>query len=442
LDTKGFDFKDLQDVENNAVELGVSLPLSENMNVLRAPITVQDKIIPNRLAIQPMEGCDGNSGGGPEYLVKRRYERFAKSGAGLIWFEAVAVVPESRANPRQLMLTEKNLDEYKQLVDNIKSQCNEEYGFTPIIIMQATHSGRYSKPVDKFEPFIAYNSPIFEKDAALPKECIVSDDYLKELEEHYAMSARLAELAGFDGVDVKACHRYLICELLSAYTRPGEYGGSFENRIRFFLNAIKAVKAATSSNMIITSRMNIYDGFPHPYGWGVNESGTIEPDMSEPEQLINILHNEMGVEMLNFSMGNPYFNPHVTRPFDKGGYESPEHPIEGVARMCDNSALLKSKFPNLITVSSGYSYLRQFSANLAAGMVESGKTDIAGFGREAFAYPKFAGDILQRGKMDETKCCIACGKCSEMMRANTTAGCVIRDTKTYFPIYKRDVLKG
>jgi 2,4-dienoyl-CoA reductase-like NADH-dependent reductase (Old Yellow Enzyme family) len=437
-----FRYSSLQEVAQKVEELGVNIPLSENTDILKQPLTVNGRQVANRLAIQPMEGCDGTSDGAPDELTKRRYERFARSGAGIIWAEAIAITPEGRANPRQLMLTEKNLDDFKRMVDNIKSTCEKENGFTPVVIMQATHSGRYSKPESEGAPIIMYNNPIFEKDKPISKDRIATDDYLKSLEDLYGKSAKLAEKAGFDGVDIKACHRYLISESLSAYTRPGLYGGSFENRTWLFINAIKAAKAAVSGDTFITSRMNLYDGFAHPYGWGVSENGGVEPDMSEPVKLIDILHNQLGIELLDFTIGNPYFNPHVNRPFDTGPYESPEHPLVGVARVCDCIAEVKSHFKNLITISSANSYLRQFSINMAAGMIESGKTDIAGFGRMAFAYPQFANDAIHKGQLDPKKCCITCSKCSELMRSGTVAGCVIRDGEVYMPIYRENVLNN
>jgi 2,4-dienoyl-CoA reductase-like NADH-dependent reductase (Old Yellow Enzyme family) len=108
--------------------------------------------------------------------------------------------------------------------------------------------------------------------------------------------------------------------------------------------------------------------------------------------------------------------------------------------MCRCIADVKSRFKDLSVISSGNSYLRRFAGNLAAGMVAGGKTDLAGFGREAFAYPAFAHDILQGGGLDPRKCCIACSKCSQLMRAVSVAGCVIRDAEVYAPIYKRAVL--
>ncbi len=442
MEYRKFNYTTLADLKQEAEKNGAHLPLSEDLSLLSKPIEIENRILPNRLAIQPMEGCDGTPDGAPGELTLRRYHRFAESGAALIWEEATAVLHEGRANPRQLMLTEKNLDSFKAMVEDIKETSLRKNGFSPLLILQATHSGRYSKPEGKPAAIFAYHNPIFEKDTPLDDKGLISDDHLKELEECYGKTAHLAEKAGFDGVDVKACHRYLISETLSAFTRPGPYGGSFENRTRFFRNALSAAKAAMSSKMILTSRMNLYDGFAYPYGWGVSETSGAAPDLREPIALIQLLRDTYGIRLLDYTIGNPYFNPHVNRPCDIGPYALPESPLVGVARMCACIGEVKAAVPEIQVISSGNSYLRQFSPNLAAGMLEKGMADMAGFGRMAFAYPSFASDLLQNGALDPKKCCITCSKCTQLMRAGSTAGCVIRDSQVYMPIYKRDVLEN
>ena len=435
-----FNYKTLADVKSKLEELQVTLPLSDDLSILAQPMEIKGKHLPNRFAIQPMEGCDGTAGGSPDELTIRRYERFANSGAALIWEEATAVVPEGRANPRQLYIHKGNLDDYKAFTEKIKSDCLKANGFEPVVIMQATHSGRYAKPTGTPAPMIAYNNPIFEKDNPISKDRIVSDDYLKMLEEKFGEASKLAEEAGFDGVDIKCCHRYLLSELTSAFTREGEYGGSFENRTRLYRNAITYALNATSEKFIVTSRLNLYDGFPYPNGFGVATDGSTTPELTESIRLVEILHKELGLELLDFTIGNPYFNPHVNRPYDNGGYIPDEHPLEGVARMFDCIGQVTKKFPTLKVISSGHSYLRQFAGNLAAGAIEQGVSQMAGFGREAFAYPEFIKDLLEKGAMEPTKCCITCGKCTELMRAGSKAGCAIKD-KLYTDLYKRDVLK-
>lgn len=434
-----FHYQSIQDVQDKMQELGVSFPLSNNIGILGEKLEVAGHTIANRIAIQPMEGADSTPDGRPSEYTKKRYQRFAQSGAGLIWLEAVAIVEEGRATPGQLNITENTMDDLKRMLEDIRETAQKTNGVDPVIIMQATHSGRYSKPHGYPEPIIAYNNPLFEKDNPIAAERIITDDHLKELEELYGKVTQMAQEVGFDGIDVKCCHRYLNCELLSAYTRPGQYGGSFENRTRFFRNSFANAKAAAKDNFIVTSRMNLYDGFPYPYGWGVAEGGGIVPDMTEPKKLVGMLM-DLGMEMLDITIGNPYVNPHVNRPYDNGGYVPPEHPFEGVARMYNCTKQIAEAYPELKIISSGPSYMRQFAANLAAGAVEQKYCSMVGFGRESFAYPQFVQDLLQKGEMDPKKVCITCGKCAELLRGCIPAGCVIRNPE-YAAIYQKNILK-
>ena len=417
-------------------ELGANLPFSQDISALKLPMTVGNKTIHNRLACQAMEGCDGTQSGSPDVLTVRRYDRFAKGGAGIIWFEATAVMEEGRANPRQLYIHEGNLDDYKRIVESIKETALKTHGYEPLIIMQATHSGRYSKPQGVPAPLIAYNNPIFEKNARIDASRIVTDDYLDRVKDALVHGAKLAEQAGFDGVDIKACHRYLNSELLSAYTREGKYGGSLENRTRLLRESILGAMENCGPEFIVSSRMNVYDGFPYPYGFGVSPDGGVEFDTTEPVWLLKELKKN-GVELLNITMGNPYFNPHVNRPFATGGYEIDEHPLEGVARMLHGIASLKAQVPDMKLICSGISYLGVAAPHVTAAFIEKGGFDVAGFGRTIFAYPDFARDILDKGEMDKNKICICCSKCTHIMRqSGGTPGCVIRDQEGYKEIYQ------
>lgn len=409
--------------------LGLKLPFSEDLSVLGTPLAFGGTLLKNRLGIQPMEGCDGTRAGAPDELTFRRYQRFSEGGAAVLWMEAMAVCPEGRANPRQLYLSEENLDAFTRLNAKIAEHAE---GGVPYRIAQLTHSGRYSKPNGVPEPKTAVQIPFLfadHQDEYTP----VSDDYLKKLEERYIEAARRAERAGFDAVDIKACHRYLISELLGAFERPGLYGGSFENRTRLLLNIIDGVRAAT--DLDVTVRLGIYDSLPYPYGFGVSKEDFHTPDLSEPVRLFQML-GEHGVRFVDLSCGNPYFNPHVGRPYDQGVYLPPTHPLEDAARMLNLIREVQASCPELPVMATGFTWFREFGANIAAGCIREGWFQAAGFGRQAFAYPDFANDILHGG-MKREKCCISCSNCTVMMRDGGVTGCPVHDSEVYAPLYRK-----
>ena len=428
---EAFHYPTMDDVEAESKKLNAFVPLTEDVSVLFKPLFLSGQQAMNRIAFQPMEGTDGTEGGAPGELTVRRYHRFAKAGPGLIWFEAVATVPEARASAHQLWLRKENLDEFKKLTNEIREISLKENGYAPLIVMQATNSGRYSKPHGFPEPLIAYHCPPLE-DTPLPEERIVTDDDLKRFEEAYADMAALCQQAGFDGMDVKCCHRYLACELLSAYTRPGIYGGSYENRTRFLKNCYRAAKSAVNDpTFFFSNRLNVYDGFPYPYGFGVSAEGGLTPDMSEPIRLIRELREEFHIPLINVTMGNPYKNPHVNRPYDHGNYVPDEHPLEGIGRMMQGVSEIQHAVPDLPVLGSAFSYLRQYAGNLAAGMVAGGHCALAGFGRMAFADPEFIRELRTDGTISAKNACLTCGGCAKLLGQGIPAGCIVRDREVY-----------
>ncbi|MFV0497415.1 MAG: flavin oxidoreductase/NADH oxidase [Candidatus Fimivivens sp.] len=432
-----FHYRSLQDLRKELARLQVTLPLEENTAVLGKPISFGQVTLPNRLAIAPMEGADSLPDGSPSEMTRRRYLRFAEGGASLLWFEAVAVVPEGRSSPKQLMLNRNTLPAFQKMLEEVRQAGYKKNGYVPYLVMQANHSGRYAKPNGTSEPIIAYHHPVYEAAKPVDSSRIATDEYLKRLEEQFGEAALLCREAGFDAVDIKSCHGYLFAEFASAFTRKGPYGGSFENRTRLLRNAVNNAQAARTKKFLVTARIGIYDGFAYPYGFGSSTDGSQKPDYTEPVKLIQMLHQEMGMSFLNLTMGNPYQNTHVTRPYDMGKYVPPEHPLEGVARMYEGCHHIKKQFPNLVVSASAPSYLRAFSPALAAGAVVRGCCDFVCFGRLAFAYPNFPNTILQTGGIDEKKCCITCGKCGDLIRAGLPTGCVVWDAQTYLEYYRQ-----
>ena len=436
-----FTYKSLEALKKKIDELQLEIPISHNVDILKERVKIKDEMTPNRLAIQPMEGFDANKDGSPGKLTKRRYIRYAEGGAGLIWVEATSISENCRSNSHQLMLTNKNSKAFKQLISLIREKCNstlKSLGFEDecILILQLNHSGRYSKIKGKKHPIRAFGN--FELDAELgfsKKEgFIISDDELNAVEDLWIKKAELAEEVGFDGVDIKACHGYLISELLASRNRKNSIfgGNSLENRARLFLNIIKKLIKKTN-DFIITSRVGIYDGMPYPNGFGTEEKeNQIFPapiDLSEPLELIKKLY-KLGVRLINISAGNPHYRPHLTRPYDspiRGAQKPDEHPLYSVNRMIKLTSMIKEEIPDMIIIGSGYSYLRQYAGNVVAGLIQNKNVDICGFGRISIANPNFPKQIFQDGVIDKQKVCISCSKCSELMRSGNKTGCVIRD---------------
>lgn len=384
--------------------------------MINSPMKIGEMEFSNRVVLQPMEGCDCHEDGSPSELTVEKYMRAAKSGAGTVWFEANAVCPEGRTNPRQMMLTRENLPAFQALLRRMRQAAPEECGVKQIFILQLTHSGRQS-----IAPMIAYRHPIYEEKRPATDEHIVTDEYLDTLAEKYASSARLAVEAGFDGVDVKSCHGYLFQELLSAFSREGRYGGSFENRTRLYLDCFRAVKAAIPESMLLSSRLSVSDMVPKPYGFGTTEENVL--DLTEPDLLLKKLV-EAGLQMVNVTVGNPYYNPHVNRPYRRGGYLPPEAPAEGLARFEIIEKHIKETFPTLAVVGSGLSYYREDLFLQSCRQLTEGICDLVGYGRMWLAYPDFYRDF-QNGVFDAQKCCLACSKCTELMRAKQVSGCAV-----------------
>ena len=434
-----FRFRTLEALVAKARELGFELPFDTDLGHLARCVRIGAKSTPNALAIQPMEGCDGTPDGKPDALTIRRYQRFARGGAGLLWFEAMAVTPEARANPRQLLLTPENALELSVLRETALAAGREANGadYAPFTVLQLAHSGRYSRPSGDPAPILAHHDGVLDAVAHLPADYpLISDDQLDRLQDRYVEGARLAHQIGFDGLDIKSCHRYLLSELLAAHTRPGRYGGLFENRTRFLIQVVQRVREEVPE-LQLTIRLNVYDGHPYPWGWGVSREDPTRPDLREPIKLVSLLR-EAGVTLINVTAGNPYHTPHINRPFDRnvlGGYMPNEHPFVGVMRLLHLARDIKKSAPELVVVGSGYSWLRQHLGPVAAGVLGRGWADIVGPGRLAFAYPDFARDLLTCGALDPKRVCITCSRCTQIMRDGGRSGCVPLDRAIYGPIY-------
>jgi 2,4-dienoyl-CoA reductase-like NADH-dependent reductase (Old Yellow Enzyme family) len=424
-------------------------------SALTRPLQFHSRILANRWAIHPMEGWDGTATGGVTEPMLRRWQRFGESGAKLIWGgEAMAVRRDGRANPNQLILNRENQAGIAQLREDLLKSHRKRYPGTgdPIIGFQLTHSGRFCRPNDKrHEPRVAFRHPLLDKKFGVTSDSqVLTDDELKRLVEDYVAAARVAADIGADFVDIKHCHGYLLHEFLGAHTRPGNYGGEFENRTRLVREIVAGIRAVVP-RLEIAVRLSAFDVvpfkpnpalaepgklgpgtpedfsqcLPYRYAFGVNQANPVEYDLTETVRFLALLER-LGIKLLNISAGSPYYNPHIQRPAiypPSDGYQPPEDPLVGVARQINVVKELKAKFPNLILVGSGYSYLQEYLPHVAAHYVRHGHVDIVGLGRAVLSYPTMLADATSKGIIEKRFVCRTFSDCTTAPRNGLRSGC-------------------
>ena len=447
--------RDIESFRRHLAERQINIPcdnelISGELSPLAQPLDLGGIKAGNRIAAQPMEGWDGTEEGRPTELTFRRWERFGASGAKLIWGgEAVAVRHDGRANPNQLLINKHSRDDLSRLREKLVNVHKQAAGSASdlVIGLQLTHSGRYSRPNahGRPEPKIVYHHPILDNRLGIsPEDPVLTDRDLKEIIDDFHSAAVVAAQAGFDFIDIKHCHGYLGHELLSAHTREGDFGGSFENRTRFLREITNAVRAANPA-LSIAVRFSAFDIIPFrrremetdgtpepvdgllPYRWafGANVDDPLELDLREPIQFVSLLR-DLGVKLVNVSAGSPYYNPHIQRPASyppSDGYSAPEDPLAGVARQMRVTRELKQRFPELIVVGSAYSYLQDFLPYVAQAAIRDGWTDFVGLGRMLLSYPSFLLDVIQNRPLQRKLVCRTFSDCTTAPRAGLPSGC-------------------
>ncbi|MBN1874943.1 MAG: NADH:flavin oxidoreductase [Anaerolineae bacterium] len=434
-------------------EIDVEMPCDEKLVVgadaplARTCVLKNDFTIGNRFCVLPMEGWDGTPDGRPTELTTRRWRRFGTSGAKLIWGgEAVAVQPDGRANPNQLLISADTVGELAVLRETLVKEHEARYGGSDdlLIGVQLTHSGRFARPNSKtrLEPKILYHHPLLDARFGIdPEMPVITDDYIKRLIDHFVEAAKLARQAGFAFVDLKHCHGYLGHEFLSAFTRPGLYGGSFENRTRFLRELVAGIRAAVPG-LEMGVRFSAFDFVPfQPGPDGVGEPVPFEGerysyafggdgtgagiDLTEPFQFVDLLA-ELGIQLACITMGSPYYNPHIQRPAlfpPSDGYQPPEDPLVNVAQQIAVTAQLKWHRPELIYVGSGYSYLQEWLPHVGQAVVADGMVDFVGLGRMVLPYPDIVDDVLTGKPLDRRRICRTFSDCTTAPRKGLVSGC-------------------
>ncbi|HEX7927142.1 MAG TPA: NADH:flavin oxidoreductase, partial [bacterium] len=313
--------------------------------------------------------------------------------------------------------------------------------------LQLTHSGRFCRPEadHALRPRVAYRHPLLDPKFGVKDDAAVfTDAELGQLIQDYVTSAKLAQEAGFDFVDIKHCHGYLLHEFLSAHTRPGPYGGNFENRTRMLREIVAAVRR-DAPGLEIVVRVSAWDlvpfqhppagapkrgvptphTLPYPHAFGVNPNDPLKYDLAEPIQFLKLCKS-LGVQIVNITCASPYYNPHLMRPAffpPSDGYPPPEDPLIGVARQIDAVAEMKRAVPDLLLVGTGYTYLQDYLPHVAQAQVRAGRVDSVGLGRMMLSYPDLAADIMEGNPLERTKYCRTFSDCTTAPRNHLASGC-------------------
>ena len=441
----------------DAIITGSESPLARPLRWANRGGASEERIIGNRWCTQPMEGWDGTTTGGVTEPMLRRWHRFGESGAKLIWGgEAMAVRPDGRANPNQLIISRQNQEGIARLRQTLVDAHQARFGRTDDLVIgfQLTHSGRFCRPNEKtrFEPRVAFRHPILDRRFHVTSDDQVwTDAELRELVQDYVRAAQVAHDCGADFVDVKHCHGYLLHEFLGAHTRPGPYGGSFENRTRLLREIVEGIRA--SGNPIgIGVRLSAFDFvpfkpdpargrpgklgpgipedysdlLPYHYAFGCNAEQPVEYDLTETFEFVDLLA-QLGISLVNLSAGSPYYNPHIQRPAaypPSDGYQPPEDPLAGVARQVAVVRQLKARAPQgMIVVGSGYSYLQEYLPHVAQHNVAAGDVDSVGLGRMLLAYPDVLADAVEHGQYATKRVCRTFSDCTTAPRNGLVSGC-------------------
>jgi 2,4-dienoyl-CoA reductase-like NADH-dependent reductase (Old Yellow Enzyme family) len=386
--------------------------------MLSSSIRIGKKLAPNRIVNQPMECNDGDDRGNPTKLTIRRYRDLARGHAGIIFVESLTISYQSRARRNQLRIAEDTAKELERLVKEIRDVNDES-----LVVFQLNHSGRLSQA--------AFSRVVSVYPTGDPDVHVLTEDEIEEIGSEFARACVIAKQVGADGIDFKQCHGYLCGEMIRpANIRPDRYGGTFENRTRFFRDTVqKMKKALDDESTIMGARYSVYEGIPG--GLGTAGASEVIEDISEALAFAQTLE-QVGMDYVNVSAGIPPVTPEIVRP-------THNYP-EGVYRHFGWAKAVR-KAVTIPVIGSGYSYLRDGKNELrepdprkksfpywAEKNLRDGHVDLVGIGRQSLADPLFARKLLS-ADVDSIEFCTACSGCSALLRSQKQVACTVYENR-------------
>lgn len=222
-------------------------------------------------------------------------------------------------------------------------------------------------------------------------------------------AAKLASEAGFDGVDLQ-CSRDVLPETLARVKK-------------------------SAPDLLLATRLCAYEAVRG--GFGVSADDYRKPDPADPIRFVQRLRAN-GLALLNVTASSPSLRGPERGMRGRSDSEQPdEHPLMTIERQLILARALREAVPDLPVIGSGFSWLRQFVPQVAAGALRDGMIDFAGLGRAALAHPSAPAEIFSHGRMEAGSTCMVCFACSQLREEGEPVGCVLRDPAVYGPIYRQ-----
>ncbi|ACO45893.1 NADH:flavin oxidoreductase/NADH oxidase [Deinococcus deserti] len=328
--------------------------------LLFTPLKIDSLTLPNRVVLSPMCMYSAQNGLANEFH-QVHLGQYALSGLGLIFTEAAAVSPEGRISPEDLGLW----DDSQILPLGRITDFAHAHG--ALIGIQLAHAGRKASTYAPWRgrgmvPIEQGGWSVIGPDGRAfhelyPVPSAMTTDDIARVTADFASAARRAEMAGFDVVEVHAAHGYLLHQFLSplANSRTDKYGGSFENRVRFLLEVVRAVRASWPSHKPLFVRLSATDWAPG--GW--DEFQTVD--------LARLLRYE-GVDVLDIS---------------SGGLTTEQRITVGSAYQTPFAAMVRREVPDLIVMTVG----QIETPERAEGLLLNGDADLIALGRPLLGDP-------------------------------------------------------
>ena len=356
---------------------------------LFSPIKINNLTLKNRGVMPPMVVNYGHTDGSVNQQVIDYYGARADGGVGLVIMEAVCVSPEGRGFPNMINIySDEYLPGLKKLVDRVHAGGAK-------IAAQILHCGRQGNPMVTGEDLVAPSPIPCPVVQAMPRE--LTKDEIKELVTRFADAAVRAKEAGFDVVELHGAHGYLIYQFLSPLTnhRTDEYGGSPENRERFPLEVLAAVRERVGPDYPVIFRISSEEFL---------EGGLqIEDTAAFCKKLV-----DHGIDGIDVS-GGTYSSGHsVSGPEDKMGFYA------------DNASAIKKAVENRVPVIVAN---RIRTPELAEEILSEGKADMIGTGRTVICDPEFYNKA-EAGKTCEIRKCTSCLYCISLLLGGQSAKCL------------------